>query len=41
MTRVEHNETHPFQDSLLDTVDNLVAYLAVGQVPPPDEYVSL
>jgi hypothetical protein len=40
MTGMEHDEAHPFQDSLLNAVNDLVAYLIVGEVPPPDEYIS-
>src|SRR5215471_210453 len=40
MTRVQNDQSHSFENSLLDAIDDLVCNLPVSDVAPPNQYVS-
>ena len=38
---MEHDESHAFQHALLNSVDQGVTDLLVGNMPPPEEYLGI
>src|SRR6266542_4486686 len=40
VTRVEHNEPHSIQHTLLHTRDNLITHLLMSLMPPPDKHIG-
>ena len=41
MSRMENDEAHAFQNSLLDRVNHLLRHLFVPKVPPPDQNICI
>jgi hypothetical protein len=38
---MKHDKSHALQDALLDTVDQSVTDLIMGNVSPPEEYICI
>ena len=38
---MKHDEPHAFQHALLNSVDQGVTNLVMGNMPPPEEYVGV
>src|SRR6266567_3358494 len=41
MARVQHNQSHTVQNTLLDPLNDFVADLSVGLVSPPGEHIGI